>query len=119
MRYPIAHGGNTTSDLCGAAHSSGRCFDSFWIIFIGLVGRQHVVMCRHNANISRVHELDNGLVVTGAGGHPVGEVAATELLAIRCAQTHRVNVTQVVVTQVFAALFNRAGDAQNIGVHSL
>ena len=83
------------------------------------MGRQHVVMCRHNANISRVHELDNGLVVTGAGGHPVGEVAATELLAIRCAQTHRFNVTQVVVTQVFAALFNRAGDAQNIGVHSL
>ena len=76
-------------------------------------------MRRHNANIGCVHELDNGLVVTRAGGHAVGEVAATELLTIRCAQTHRVNVTQVVVTQVFAALFNRAGDAQNIGVHSL
>ena len=76
-------------------------------------------MRRHNANIGCFHELDNGLVVTGAGGHTVGKVAATKLLAIRCAQAHRVNVTQVVVTQVFAALFNRAGDAQNIGVHSL
>ncbi|MNS89701.1 hypothetical protein D3C72_1237210 [compost metagenome] len=84
-----------------------RLFQPLGIVFVGLVGRQHIVISGDDGDITAHHVFQCGFVVRLTGGKTVRQVAAGQLCAVHGLGTRRFNACQI----GGAALFGTVDDA--------
>ena len=72
----VAHGRYAAGDLGHRAPGAGRGPELLRIGLVGLMGAEHVVVGRHDGQISRVGAGQRVLIGLAAAGHAMGQVAA-------------------------------------------
>ena len=78
LGHAVAHRRHPACDLRGRAYGARRVLDDVGIELVGLMGAQHVVIRRDNAEVERPVAGQFRLVGGRAGSKAVGQVSATQ-----------------------------------------
>ena len=117
LRNAIAHGRHATGELPHRAQVAQGLLDLFGKGFVGLMGRQHVVVGRHDGHVGRIHQAQGLLVVTAAASYAMGEVGALQLAPLRAFAGGGTDHLQVALARGAAALDKTFGNFNNAGMH--
>ena len=115
---PVAHRRHAAGDLRHAAGGARRGADQLRIAFIGLMGREHVVVGGDDAEIGHHVAGERRLVGRAAGREAVGEVAAGEAAAVGAAFLGRAHAVEVARTVVGAPSGDPFGHLAYAGMDS-
>ena len=108
----IAHGRHATRHLRGSAAGTGPCAQFFWVMFIRLMCREHVVICRYHADIGESGIANVWLIFT-AGCHHMRQIRTRQTPACwRCANL-RLHKRHITGTQLLATRNNALRNIRN------
>ncbi len=116
LRHAITHGGHAAGDLGGGAELARHTAELFRIVMIGLVGRQHVVIGGHDADIGYGVERGLQLFIGRRGGDDVGIVGAAKLLAARFVCPVAIGAFHELLAQILGALDDACGHFGDYGM---
>ena len=112
----IAHGRHPARHLRHAARRTRRRADQIGKALVGVVGRQHVVVRRDDAEVGHHIGRQMRLVARPAGGKTMREIGAAELPAARPLVRRGGDGIEIALARPGAALGNRGGDVADAGV---
>lgn len=95
LRHAVAHRRHAAGHLADGAHRLQRLFQPLRVVFVRLVGRQHVVVGGDDGDIAAHHVFQRRLVIGLTGGEAVGQVAAGQLRAVDGLGTGRFDTRQI------------------------
>ena len=116
LRHAIAHGGNTACDLGRGAVQAGLSLDQLRVHEQRAVGRQHVVVGSHDADVQRFFGNHLELVVVRHTGKCVGHIGAAHALGTRLALCSGFKTFQIRGASWPAARANAVCDRADGGV---
>ena len=117
LSHPITHSRNTTSKLRNTTDFFYCFFNRCRIGLVGLMRRQHIVVGRHNRDISFGHTTQIRLVFGPTGREAVRQVATRQHTTVRPLTAGPVYFCQVRFAGVFAALDYALGNFSDLVVH--
>ncbi|MNH40084.1 hypothetical protein D3C79_1013490 [compost metagenome] len=79
LGHTVAHGRYTTGHLTDSTHRVQRLLQPLRVVFVGLVGGQHVVMGGNDGDIAMHHVFQRVFIIRLAGSEAVRQVAAGQL----------------------------------------
>jgi hypothetical protein len=109
----VAHGRYAAGDLRCGADGIGGLLDEVGIGRIRLMGAQHVVIGRNDAEVQRLGAGELGLVGWGAGGKTVGEVAAGQRRAVDAFLPLRLEAIEIIPARLGTPSRDAVGDVLN------
>ena len=116
LRDAVAHGRHATGHLGDGALAPCFVTDTCGIAFVGLVGRQHVVVGRHHADVGRLLRHDAQLVLRRHGGKGMRHVGTAHAIGAADARSQAIQALQVGRAQRLAALTNAFGHRMHHGM---
>jgi hypothetical protein len=117
LRDAVAHRRHAAGHLHGGAQAVRLGADLGWVALVGLVGRQHVVVGRDDAQMGRLLGHDAQLVAGRHGRHGMRDVGAAHALETTLAVVELRDAREVVTAQLGAALADALGDFDQCGIH--
>ncbi len=119
LRHAIAHRRHAARELGDAAGLAHRLLDELRVALERLMGREHVVVGRHDRDVGLDRGLEVGLVAGAAGGEAVGEVAAGQARALRPALRRLADLLEIGTAARGAARRDAQGDVLDAGMHGI
>ncbi len=110
LGHTIAHGRHAAGHLGGHTGLKRRSFDLFGIVTIRMVGRQHVVVGGHNAEVGGIAVGKHLFFFTVGRGKAVRQIAAGEARPRGTIRTHLFNPLQIGGPGVAASVDNPLGN---------
>lgn len=95
LRHPVAHRRHAAGHLAHGADRLQRLLQPLRVVFVRLVGRQHVIVSGDDGDIAAHHVFQRRLVIGLTGGEAVGQVAAGELRAVDGLGAGRLDTRQI------------------------
>ena len=119
LGHAVAHCRHAAGELADRTDLAQRLADHLRKMLVGLMSRKHVVVCRHDRDVRRVHQAQALLVLSGiAAGDAMGEVGALQPASLRALAGSGDHHREVTLTRLAAALDQALGDFQNSRVHA-
>ena len=117
LRHTITHGGHATCDLRGCAMLARFRFKNVWKCRKRYVGRQHVVVGCHYANVGGPLGDDFDAVVNWQACHGMGQIGAAHAISASGPRGAGINQRKVGGAAHPAAFNDARCDAGNNGVN--
>ena len=117
LRHAVAHRGHTARHLHRGAQLGGFVAQDGGVALVRLVGREHVVVGRDDADVGRLLDRDLELVGTRQRRIGMGQVGAAHAVLGGLASDHGIDACKVGAAGVCAALDNALGHARYNWVH--
>ena len=110
LGYAVTHGRRAPGHLSHRPHSTGRLPNNIRELFVGLVGRKHIVIGRYHGHVGLVHEFQGVFVALITGRETVGQIAAGQRAPVWRLGFEGIHAVQVILPRWATALDDSLGN---------